>query len=182
MNSDRMYHNQPVRSLQTMLRTIALYNDAYERIIPDGIFGPETKSAVGTFQRNRGLPITGVANRQTWEEIVRVYDDALVELSPAQPIAYDRRYEFPFTRGDHSARVLLAQSMLLTIANRYCCICPPELSGSMDDMMVNSVSEFQGLNGLPRSGQLDKRTWKNLALQFAMAEVLSGQRERAAEK
>ena len=60
MNPERTFYNQPIRSLQTMLRTIALFSDAYERIVPDGIYGPETQTAISTFQRKRGLPVTGI--------------------------------------------------------------------------------------------------------------------------
>ena len=43
----------------------------------------------------------------------------------------------------------------------------------MDEMMVNSISEFQALSGLPVSGTLDKATWNNLVLQYVMAEMRS---------
>lgn len=177
MNPEREFYNQPIRSLQTMLRTIALFSDAYARIVPDGIYGPETQAAVSTFQRKRGLPVTGITNQQTWDEIVRMYDDAVRELSPAEPIDYEIQSEFPYTRGDHSARLKMAQCMLCEIADQYSCVCSPELSGSMDEMMVNSVSEFQNLSGLPVSGKLDKITWKNLVLQFAMAEIMNNRRK-----
>ena len=61
MNAERQFYNQPIRSLQTMLRTIALFSDEYERIIPDGIYGPETQNAISNFQRNRGLPESQIA-------------------------------------------------------------------------------------------------------------------------
>lgn len=172
MNPERQFYNQPIRSLQTMLRAIALFSDAYERIVPDGIYGPETQAAISTFQRNRGLPVTGVTDRHTWDEIVRKYDEAKESLSPAQPVYFDMLDEFPYSRGDHSARVKMAQCMLCWIADRYACVCSPELSGKMDEMMVNSVSEFQNLSGLPVTGKLDKTTWKHLVLQFVMSEIM----------
>lgn len=49
---------QPIRSLQTMLRVIAEDDPSHLRIVPDGIYGPETTAAVSTFQRNHGLPVT----------------------------------------------------------------------------------------------------------------------------
>lgn len=172
MNQERQFYNQPIRSLQTMLRTISLFNDEYERIIPDGIYGPETQNAISTFQRNWGLPVTGITDRRTWEEIVRQYDEAVVSLSPAQPVDFQMRNELPYSRGDHSARVKMAQCMLCWIADRYACVCPPNDSGTMDEMMVNSVSEFQNLNALPVTGKLDKTTWKHLVLQFAMSQMM----------
>ena len=36
MNQERSFYNQPIRSLQTMLRTIALFSDEYQRLVPDG--------------------------------------------------------------------------------------------------------------------------------------------------
>ncbi|MBD2604308.1 peptidoglycan-binding protein [Scytonema hofmannii FACHB-248] len=38
---------------------------------PTGYFGSITKNAVIAFQRNSGLPANGVANRQTWDALVR---------------------------------------------------------------------------------------------------------------
>jgi peptidoglycan hydrolase-like protein with peptidoglycan-binding domain len=46
MRPPESFIGQPIRSLQTMLRTIAENDPAHERIIPDGIYGPETVSAV----------------------------------------------------------------------------------------------------------------------------------------
>lgn len=173
MNQERAFYNQPIRSLQTMLRAIAMFSDQYQRLIPDGIYGPETQSAVSTFQRNRSLPVTGITNQQTWDELVRMYDNAVDELSPAQPIENGDDSEFPFTRGDVSTMLKIAQCMLCEIAHRHSCVCPPELTGRMDEMMVNSVMEFQRLNGLPATGKLDKTTWKNLALQFSASERMN---------
>ena len=176
MNPERTFYNQPIRSLQTMLRTIALFSDAYERIVPDGIYGPETQAAISTFQRKRGLPVTGITNQQTWDEIVRMYDEAMKALSAPQSVNYEVDSEFPFVRGDHSARLKKAQCMLCEIADRYACVCPPELSGKMDEIMINSISEFQNLSGLPMNGILDKETWNQLVLQFAMAEMMKSRR------
>ena len=37
---------QPIRSLQTMLRVIAEDDPTHLRIVPDGIYGPETTAGV----------------------------------------------------------------------------------------------------------------------------------------
>lgn len=171
MNPERSYYNQPIRSLQTMLRTIAMFSDEYQRLVPDGIYGPETQAAVTTFQRNRGLPVTGITNQQTWEDVVRLYDSAMVELSPALPIEHGNNTAFPYTRGDEDAMLFMVQMMLRRIAGQHSCVCSPELTGRMDEIMMNSLMEFQRMSGLPATGTLDKVTWKNLALQFAGAEM-----------
>lgn len=173
MNPERSFYNQPIRSLQTMLRTIALFSDDYERIVPDGIYGSETQAAISTFQRKHNLPVTGITDQRTWDEIVRMYDKALVSLEAPQAIDYELNSEFPYTRGDSGTRVKIAQHMLVQIAERYSCVCSPTISGSMDDVMINSISEFQRLNGLPINGKLDKPTWKYLVLQFVMTEMIN---------
>ena len=51
---------QPVRSLQTMLRIIAMNNARISKAVPDGIYGPDTMQEVSALQRMSGLPQTGV--------------------------------------------------------------------------------------------------------------------------
>ena len=46
MRPDESFVGQPVRSLQTMLRTLAEADDRYNSVIPDGVYGPQTVAAV----------------------------------------------------------------------------------------------------------------------------------------
>jgi len=71
------YVGTPIRTLQTMLRAISRLNQSIPPVIPDGIYGRNTVAAVTAFQREFGLPATGVTNYGTWNEIVRIYDDSL---------------------------------------------------------------------------------------------------------
>ena len=48
---------QPVRSLQTMLRTISFAYPFLPRLTPDGIFGERTLEAVMLFQREFFPPV-----------------------------------------------------------------------------------------------------------------------------
>lgn len=56
MNTPANYVGQPIRSLQTMLRTIAHADETLLKIVPDGIYGPNTVQAVREFQRQNALP------------------------------------------------------------------------------------------------------------------------------
>jgi len=71
------YVGLPIRTLQTMLRAISRINASIPPVIPSGIYSGDTVSAVSAFQQEYGLPVTGVVNRGTWNEIVRIYDDTL---------------------------------------------------------------------------------------------------------
>ena len=78
MRPPESFIGQPIRSLQTMLRVLAEYDESYLPMIPDGIYGPKTMAAVTHFQRKHGLPATGVTNQATWEAIV-------AECEPCKP-------------------------------------------------------------------------------------------------
>lgn len=56
MNTPLSYVGQPIRSLQTMLRTIAHVDETLLKLVPDGIYGPNTVQAVREFQRQNALP------------------------------------------------------------------------------------------------------------------------------
>ena len=86
MRPEDSFIEQPVRSLQTMLRVLAEDNKMQPTVVPDGIYGPDTTQAITTFQRRYGLPITGITNQQTWDRIVLEYESALIRISEAQPI------------------------------------------------------------------------------------------------
>ena len=53
MRPGESFVGQPIRSLQSMLRVIAEEDPSHMRLIPDGIYGPETVRAVSLFQRTR---------------------------------------------------------------------------------------------------------------------------------
>ena len=74
MRPDESFVSQPIRSLQTMLRVLAEHDDRFQTVVPDGVYSPQTRNAVAQFQRIHGLPITGVTDQTTWEEIVRRYE------------------------------------------------------------------------------------------------------------
>ena len=160
---------QPVRSLQTMLRVIAQEDNRQPSLIPDGIYGNQTIQAVTAFQRNNGLPATGVTNQYTWDAIVSVYEPAAVRLGPAQPLEIILEPGQVLRRGDQSPNVYVLQAVLQVLSDAYISITPPTHSGIIDDATVISIQTFQELSGLPQTGEADKITWKQLALHYPLA-------------
>ncbi len=73
MNTPLSYVGQPIRSLQTMLRTLAHADETLLKLVPDGIYGPNTVQAVREFQRQNGLPVTGETDYTTWNKLVAIY-------------------------------------------------------------------------------------------------------------
>ena len=172
MRPPESFIGQPIRSLQTMLRVLAENDPAYLPIIPDGIYGPETVQAISVFQRNHGLPITGMTDQTTWETIVAVYEPALVEQDTAQILQILLNPGQIIRKGERNPNLRLAQAMLYALSEIYSSVSQPSLSGLLDQPTADSLSSFQALSGLPMTGMLDKHTWKHLALQYPLASAL----------
>ena len=173
MRPNESFIGQPIRSLQTMLRVLAENDSSYLPIVPDGIYGPETVQAVSVFQRNHGLPITGMTDQATWESIVAFYEPALIEQDAAQTLEIILNPGQVIRRGERHPNVRLAQAILFTLSEIYESVSQPTMSGLLDQPTSDSLASFQSLSGLPMTGHLDKHTWKHLALQYPLATNLS---------
>lgn len=174
MRPTESFIGQPIRALQTMLRVLSENDPSHPSVIPDGIYGPETMAAVSAFQRMHGLPVTGVTNLETWEAVVSHYLPALVAVGPVQAMEMAFAPCQVIRKGECLPCLYLVQGMLLCLSNLYGSIGAPSLSGILDDATADSLSSFQQLSRLPMTGELDRMTWKHLALQYPLAQVLSG--------
>ena len=169
MRPPESFVGQPIRSLQTMLRVIAENDPSHVRIIPDGIYGPETVRAVSTFQRKHGLSVTGITDQPTWEAIVAVYEPALVEQDAAYPLDIVLNPKQVIRKGERNPHLYLVQGMLMVLSEVYKSIGQPSMTGLLDEATADAIASFQFLSGLPTTGNLDKHTWKHLALQYPLA-------------
>lgn len=164
---------QPIRSLQTMLRVIAESDSRYPSVIPDGIYGPDTMAAVSAFQRIHGLPVTGVTDQDTWETIVAIHEPALIAVDAAQPLNIVLNPNQIIRKGERHPHLYVVQGMLMVLAEIYDSIGMPSQSGVLDEPTADSIASFQMLSSLPMTGNLDKITWKHLALHYPLAANLS---------
>lgn len=174
MRPTESFIGQPIRALQTMLRVLSKNDPSHPNVIPDGIYGPETMAAVSAFQRMHGLPVTGVTNQETWDALVSHYQPALVAVGPVQPVEMIFAPRQVIKKGDSNSCLYLVQAMLLCLSNLYGSIGTPSLSGTLDEATADSLASLQQLCRLPMTGELDRMTWRHLALQYPMALALSG--------
>lgn len=161
--------SQPVRSLQTMLRVLAEDDANLLTLVPDGIYGIQTRQAVTAFQRKFGIPVTGVVTQDTWDQIVKEHAAALVRVGPAEPLQLILNPNQIIRRGESHPYLFLVQSMLVTLAEIYASLLAPAITGILDEATAESIGSFQYLSALPQTGELDKTTWKHLALQYPLA-------------
>lgn len=160
---------QPIRSLQTMLRVIAAQAGDPLPLIPDGIYGAQTMAAVSHFQKNHGLQVTGVTDQATWEAVVAAYEPARINVDAAQRVEVVLNPNQVIRKGQRHSVVLLAQAMLLVLSRVYGSVGAPSQTGVLDNPTSDALASFQMLCRLPMTGELDKRTWKYLALQYPLA-------------
>lgn len=166
MRPNESFIEQPVRSLQTMLRVLAEDDPRYVTVVPDGIYGPVTTQAVGAFQRQNELPATGTADQATWDAIADAYEAAIVRIGKAEPIEILLEPGQILRRGDTGPYVFLLQSLLIYLAQDHVSIRAPAHTGILDDETVNALSDFQRLAELLETGELDRLTWKYLVHHF----------------
>ncbi len=169
MRPEESFVEQPIRSLQTMLRVIAEDDPRLPTVVPDGIYGPTTMNAITAFQRLYGLPVTGITDQTTWEQIVNVYEPALIRVSKAEPIEILMDPGEVYRLGQSNAYVFLLQSILTQLSQDNPSISPPEHNGVLDSLTSEALAAFQLLAGLPPTGELDKVTWKYLVKQFTLS-------------
>lgn len=168
MRPTESFVGQPIRSLQTMLRVIAEDDGTLPAVVPDGIYGQDTMTAVSAFQRRYGLPVTGVVDQNTWDAIVEVYEDALVRIDKAEPIEIILDPNEVFRLGDNDPYLYLLQSILAFLSEDNKAINRPPHTGVLDSPTSEALAAFQLLAGLPPTGELDRLTWKYLVHQYSL--------------
>lgn len=169
MKPAESFVGQPIRSLQTMLRTIASVEPRQMSVMPDGIYGSQTAAAVRSFQRRVGLPITGIVDQATHERIVQEYERAFIEAEKAHPVQITLDPGQILRRGERNNHLYLIQSMLTVLHLLEPSIPAPGHTGVLDPATAESIAAFQTFAGLPPTGEIDKRTWRDLALYYTLA-------------
>lgn len=159
----------PIRSLQTMLRLLQLEHHQPCTVIADGVYGAKTLSAVSDFQQLHHLPVTGITDKTTWDQIVSDYEAAAVNLRKACPLQICLNPGERICIGSKHPYVLLVQSVLTTIQHQFHCIGCLELTGIWDEHTSEAIASFQKIAGLTETGELDKQTWKHLAMLLPLA-------------
>jgi peptidoglycan hydrolase-like protein with peptidoglycan-binding domain len=155
----------PIYEIQQYLRMLAKSGYQIPIVIPDGIYGTETENAVRVFQSLVGLPITGRVDYPTWQALGAAYKEVQNENARAYPI-----YPFDETLldgkvviGNELPLIYIIQIILKTIGIAYNNLDRQEITGVYDRATADNVRDFQRINGLSITGEVNKETWNRLA-------------------
>lgn len=151
---------QHIMELQKYLHAISLMNRKIPTIIPNGIYGEETASAVKAFQLEYNLPETGKTDSATWNKIVSVYKGLFkmnLEPYPAFPSE-----KFVCEKGAEGKLVYIIQAMLYGMGQSYDNFPTINVCGHFNKETINAVIKFQKICAIPQSGKVDCTTWNML--------------------
>ena len=160
------------RNLQKYLRQLAYFDSNIPFVPIDGNEGSNTTDALRAYQARRGLPVTGVADQETWEAL---YEDYLISLEEEAPPAVFSPFpsepkDYALKIGDEGFAVSAVQHMLEEISVFFP-ITPIEVTGIYDDATRDAVSEVQVRYLLPVTGEVDKLTWNALVRLYDSAHL-----------
>ncbi len=158
-----------ITSIQRELARLGLYTGAI-----DGMSGPQTRSAISTWQNAAGIKVTGEPTTQ----LLAALQKPTASIAPAAPVepvvstATDQvaaavaraaeleREQAALENADQLRRVQVALSQI-----GYG---PLTIDGKQDDATANALRRFQLDNGLPVTGELGDKVAKRLVAIGAM--------------
>ncbi len=133
---------RPIYNLQTFLRGLSKMDEMIYPVVPDGIFGEDTKRSVESFQAKFELPITGEADSDTWDAIVREYEKYERFLRPVDGVRIIRNDEI-IKKGDKHDGVYIIQSMIESLSDKFTNINSVAINGIYDDLTDAEVRKLK---------------------------------------
>ncbi len=135
--------------LQYFLEFISLYVPTVQTVVPDGIFGEQTRAAVISFQNTYGLTPVGVVDRAVWNTIQNTYYNTL----NAVDYRFTEGATLPFggriiTTGTEGEDVRALQEYLNYIASSYPEIPTTTVDGEFGPATERQVAAFRNYFGI----------------------------------
>ncbi len=162
MRPENDYLGLPIRSLQSMLREISYCREGFPCPTPDGVFGEVTLEAVMRFQKEKGLPVTGVVDNDTWDAVVEAYWVAVPDNAPPRLLFPMRERDFTIRAGQCCIHMFLIQAMYQALSRVLDGVEPTPVTGEHAGPSVRNTVWLQRRSGLPETGIMEKHTWNML--------------------
>ena len=155
-------------NLQRYLRQLSYHHHEITPPPIDGIFERDTEESLKDFQAMVGLPVTGRADRRTWDALYAMYRASIAENEPPRTVAI-----LPFVageillqKGDDGFTVSVLQYMLRELGESLAELEEIEVSGIFDEPTARAVRLFREQNGLAEGETVDLVTWNTLVDRF----------------
>ena len=159
------YSNE-MKTVQYYLAVIGYFISGLPEVEIDGYYGPETEEAIRQFQNYYGLPVTGRMDRETWNRVVRIYN----EINASIPDTYYQGTGILFPGfmqlGMEGDGVRKLQRYLIRIADVYPDIPATQETGYFGQLTLAAVNAFQQHFGLPVTGIVGPATWDVLVREY----------------
>ena len=159
---------QAPANLQRYLRQLSYHHPEITPPPIDGIFDSDTERSLREFQAMRGLPVTGRADRRTWDELYTMYRASIAENEPPRTVAI-----LPFVageillqKGDEGFTINVLQYMLRELGESLAELEEIEINGVFDEKTARAVRLFRAQNGLTEGETVDLVTWNTLVDRF----------------
>lgn len=149
-----------VKLIQYYLSVIAYFDENLPMPSGTGVYDEKTERAVREFQAQQGLAVDGIVGRDTWNALVRTYNQVLNSIPEQYLSASDEIYPGRFlAKGQSGSEVLALQSFLIKASQNNPQIPTVSKTGTYDDQTVAAVQAVQRLSGLPQNGVTGPLTW-----------------------
>lgn len=152
-----------VRALQYILSILGMFYDTILPVDISGIYDHATTAALRSFQKTHGLPVTGVMDRVTWQELMRAYiplEDILSSAGQGAAVRYQGKAMGEGMRSEH---VRTLQKYLAYIRNTYPDIPAVTPTGYFGPLTRAAVTAFQKRFGLTPNGLVNEDVWEAVA-------------------
>ena len=154
-----------VRTVQYYLSLVAYFDNTIPSPPYNGVFGASTRRSVEAFQRSEGLDPDGVVGRDTWNALVRRYDELLASLpqsvgSEEAELAYPGRF---LSEGQNGPDVERLQRLINRAAEKNSFIPSVTVDGNYGNRTTEAVRAVQRESGLDPSGVTGPVTWARIA-------------------
>lgn len=155
-----------VRVLRYYLGVIGYFDPEIPVISLGDTFDQQTADVVRAFQQQKGLPVTGEVDRDTWNAILLAYADVRSSLPEAfsySDFIYPGRILSPGI-SDWDVRVLQQMLSVITEANPNM----PQVSvtGTYDQATEDAIRQIQEQYGIPVTGQTGAITWNAVVEEY----------------
>lgn len=153
----------PIQSLQHMLNHLARTIPSLLRLAETGIFDEPTLEAVMIFQRDYGLPVTGIVDQKTWDTITAAYYLNLFQTGSPPPLHVLPTGTDLVQESEHNMVMFIVQAMMTALSTLISNFEKVEPNGVNSGSTTRNLKLLQALASLETTGTLDRSTWAILS-------------------